>query len=82
VEAGPAGPYPRTPPVRLGAAPGEVLGALEHTSGGSQASHHAAMRAGFAARIGPFMTKDVAICLAERGVDPGLPIDVVRLALI
>jgi hypothetical protein len=37
--------------------------------------------ASFAARIGPFMKKDVAVCLeqaAERGVDPGLLIDVVR----
>ena len=46
-------------------------------SGGSQASHRAAARAdmaAFAARIGPFMKKDVAVCLeqaAERGVDPG-----------
>ena len=68
----------------LGVAPGELLGALEHMSGGSQASHRAAARADmaeFAARIGPFMRKDVAICLeqaAERGVDPGLLIDVVR----
>ena len=68
----------------LGVAPGELLGALEHMSGGSQASHRAAARADmaeFAARIGPFMSKDVAICLeqaAERGVDPGLLIDVVR----
>jgi hypothetical protein len=42
----------------------------------------------FAAQIGPFMSKDVAICLeqaAERGLGPGLLIDVVRrgpLALI
>jgi 3-hydroxyisobutyrate dehydrogenase-like beta-hydroxyacid dehydrogenase len=68
----------------LGVAPGELLGALEHMSGGSQASHRAGMRgsmAEFATRIGPFMSKDVAICLeqaAERGVDPGLLIDVVR----
>ena len=68
----------------LGVAPGELLGALEHMSGGSQASHRAGLRdsmAEFAARIGPFMSKDVAICLeqaAERGVDPGLLIDVVR----
>ena len=37
--------------------------------------------AAFATRIGPFMKKDVAACLeqaAERGVDPGLLIDVVR----
>ena len=75
----------------LGVAPRELLGALGHMSGGSQASHRAAMRASlaeFAARIGPFMGKDVAICLeqaAERGADPGLLIDVVRrgrLALI
>ena len=68
----------------LGVAPGELLGALEHMSGGSQASHRAGMRgsmAEFATQIGPFMSKDVAICLeqaAERGVDPGLLIDVVR----
>ena len=75
----------------LGVAPAQLLGALEHMSGGSEASHRAAARADmaeFAARIGPFMRKDVAICLeqaAERGVDPGLLIDVVRrgrLALI
>ena len=37
--------------------------------------------AAFATRIGPFMKKDVAACLeqaAERGVDAGLLIDVVR----
>jgi len=68
----------------LGVAPGSLLGALDHMSGGSQASRRAAMRANmaeFSARIGPFMSKDVAICLeqaAERGVDPGLLIDVVR----
>jgi len=68
----------------LGVAPGELLGALEHMSGGSQASHRAAAGADlatFATRIGPFMKKDVAVCLeqaAERGVDPGLLIDVVR----
>lgn len=68
----------------LGVAPASLLGALEHMSGGSQASHHAALRASmaeFAARIGPFMSKDVAVCLeqaTERGVDPGLLIDVVR----
>jgi 3-hydroxyisobutyrate dehydrogenase-like beta-hydroxyacid dehydrogenase len=75
----------------LGVAPGELLGALDHMSGGSQASHRAAVgadMAAFATRIGPFMKKDVAVCLeqaAERGVDPGLLIDVVRqgrLALI
>jgi hypothetical protein len=61
-------------------------------SGGSQASRRAAAGGGdmaaFATRIGPFMKKDVAACLeqaAERGVDPGLLIEVVRrgrLALI
>jgi 3-hydroxyisobutyrate dehydrogenase-like beta-hydroxyacid dehydrogenase len=68
----------------LGVAPEQLLGALEHMSGGSQASHRAAVRPdmeAFAVRIGPFMRKDVAVCLeqaAERGVDPGLLIDVVR----
>ena len=68
----------------LGVAPRELLAALEHMSGGSQASRRAATggtMAEFAARIGPFMKKDVTICLeqaAERGVDPGLLIDVVR----
>jgi len=69
----------------LGVAPRDLLGALDHMSGGSQASSRAAARGGsmaeFAARIGPFMTKDVAACLeqaAERGVDPGLLIEVVR----
>jgi 3-hydroxyisobutyrate dehydrogenase-like beta-hydroxyacid dehydrogenase len=68
----------------LGVTPGDLLGALEHMSGGSKASRMTAMggtMAEFAARIGPFMKKDVAICLeqaAERGVDPGLLIDVVR----
>jgi 3-hydroxyisobutyrate dehydrogenase-like beta-hydroxyacid dehydrogenase len=69
----------------LGVAPGQLLSALEHMSGGSQASHRAAAGGGdmaaFATRIGPFMKKDVAICLkqaAERGVDPGLLTDVVR----
>jgi len=68
----------------LGVAPAELLGALEHMSGGSQVSRRAAMRADlaeFGARIGPFMKKDVAVCLeqaAERGVDPGLLIEVVR----
>ena len=76
----------------LGVAPGQLLGALDHMSGGSQASRRAAAGGGdmaaFATRIGPFMKKDVAVCLeqaAERGVDPGLLIDVVRqgrLALI
>ena len=69
----------------LGVAPGQLLNALEHMSGGSQASHRAATGGGdmaaFARRIGPFMKKDVAVCLeqaAERGVDPGLLTDVVR----
>jgi 3-hydroxyisobutyrate dehydrogenase-like beta-hydroxyacid dehydrogenase len=74
--------------VRLGEALGvtqpELLGALQHMSGGSRASGRAAERgtmAEFAARIGPFVRKDVAVCLeqaAERSVDPGLLIDVVR----
>ena len=69
----------------LGVSPSELLGALEHMSGGSSASHRAAEGGGdmaaFATRIGPFMKKDVAACLeqaAERGVDPGLLIDVVQ----
>ena len=68
----------------LGVAPGEMLSALNHMSGGSQVSLRAAAgadMASFAARIGPFMKKDVAVCLeqaAERGVDPGLLVDVVR----
>jgi 3-hydroxyisobutyrate dehydrogenase-like beta-hydroxyacid dehydrogenase len=69
----------------LGVSPGELLTALEHMSGGSSASHRAAEgdgdMAAFATRIGPFMRKDVAACLeqaAERGVDAGLLIDVVR----
>jgi 3-hydroxyisobutyrate dehydrogenase-like beta-hydroxyacid dehydrogenase len=69
----------------LGVAPGDLLGALEHMSGGSQASHRAAERGSsmteFAARIGPYMRKDVAACLeqaADRGADPGLLIEVVR----
>ena len=68
----------------LGVAPGEMLSALNHMSGGSQVSRRAAAgadMASFAARIGPFMKKDVAVCLeqaAERGVDPGLLIEVVR----
>jgi 3-hydroxyisobutyrate dehydrogenase-like beta-hydroxyacid dehydrogenase len=69
----------------LGVAPGQLLSALEHMSGGSQASHRAAEGGGdmaaFATRIGQYMKKDVAACLeqaAERGVDPGLLIDVVR----
>ena len=61
----------------LGVAPGEMLSALNHMSGGSQVSRRAADgadMASFAVRIGPFMKKDVAVCLeqaAERGVDPG-----------
>ena len=68
----------------LGVAPGEMLSALNHMSGGSQVSRRAAAGAdlaSFATRIGPFMKKDVAVCLeqaAERGVDPGLLIEVVR----
>jgi len=68
----------------LGVAPGEMLSALNHMSGGSQVSRRAAVGAdlaAFATRIGPFMKKDVAVCLeqaAERGVDPGLLIEVVR----
>ena len=69
---------------QLGVAPGEMLSALGHMSGGSQVSRRAAAgtdMAAFATRIGPFMKKDVAVCLeqaAERGVDPGLLIEVVR----
>jgi 3-hydroxyisobutyrate dehydrogenase-like beta-hydroxyacid dehydrogenase len=68
----------------LGVAPTEMLSALNHMSGGSQVSLRAAVgadMASFATRIGPFMKKDVAVCLeqaAERGVDPGLLIEVVR----
>ena len=68
----------------LGVAPGEMLSALNHMSGGSQVSIRAAAGAdmvSFGTRIGPFMKKDVAACLeqaAERGVDPGLLIEVVR----
>lgn len=69
----------------LGVAPGQLLGALEHMSGGSRAGDRIAAGGGdlaaFAIRIGPFMKKDVTACLeqaAERGVDPGLLIDVVR----
>jgi 3-hydroxyisobutyrate dehydrogenase-like beta-hydroxyacid dehydrogenase len=68
----------------LGVTPGDLLGALGHMSGGSQASQRAALRADlaeFAARIAPFMKKDVAVCLeqaAERGVDPGLLLEVVQ----
>jgi 3-hydroxyisobutyrate dehydrogenase-like beta-hydroxyacid dehydrogenase len=68
----------------LGLAPAALLGALNQMSGGGQASRRAAEDASmaeFATRIAPFLRKDVAICLeqaAERGVDPGLLIDVVR----
>jgi len=69
----------------LGLAPEPLLGALNQMSGGSQASIRAATgsggMAGFAVRIAPYLKKDVAICLeqaAERGVDPGLLIDVFR----
>jgi len=68
----------------LGVAPGEMLSALNHMSGGSQVTRRAAEgadMAAFATRIGPFMKKDVAVCLeqaAERGVDAGLLIEVVR----
>lgn len=76
----------------LGVAPGQLLSALGHMSGGSRAGDRIAAGGGdmaaFATRIGPFMKKDVAACLeqaAEHGVDPGLLIEVVRrgqLALI
>jgi len=76
----------------LGVAPGQLLSALDHMSGGSSASHRVAEGGGdlaaFETRIGRFMKKDVAACLeqaAERGVDPGLLIEVVRrgqLALV
>jgi 3-hydroxyisobutyrate dehydrogenase-like beta-hydroxyacid dehydrogenase len=68
----------------LGVVPAEMLSALNHMNGGSQVSRRAADgadMAAFATRIGPFMKKDVAVCLeqaAERGVDPGLLIEVVR----
>jgi 3-hydroxyisobutyrate dehydrogenase-like beta-hydroxyacid dehydrogenase len=69
----------------LGVAPRQLLSALEHMSGGSRAGDRMAAGGGdlaaFATRIGPFMKKDVAACLeqaAERGVEPGLLIDVVR----
>jgi 3-hydroxyisobutyrate dehydrogenase-like beta-hydroxyacid dehydrogenase len=69
----------------LGVSPGQLLGALEHMSGGSRVGDRIAAGgadlAAFATRIGPFMKKDVAACLeqaAERGVDAGLLIDVVR----
>jgi 3-hydroxyisobutyrate dehydrogenase-like beta-hydroxyacid dehydrogenase len=68
----------------LGLAPEQLLSALNQMSGGSQASRRAAeggSMAEFAVRIAPYLKKDVAICLeqaAERGVDPGLLIDVFR----
>jgi 3-hydroxyisobutyrate dehydrogenase-like beta-hydroxyacid dehydrogenase len=68
----------------LGLAPEPLLGALNQMSGSSQASRRAAegaSMAAFAARIAPFLRKDVATCLeqaAERGVDPGLLIEVAR----
>jgi 3-hydroxyisobutyrate dehydrogenase-like beta-hydroxyacid dehydrogenase len=69
----------------LGVSPGQLFGALEHMSGGSRAGDRIAAggadMAAFATRIGPFMKKDVAACMeqaAERGVDAGLLIDVVR----
>ncbi len=68
----------------LGVAPEPLLGALNQMSSGSQASRRAAEHATmaeFAVRIAPFLSKDVAICLeqaADRGVDPGLLIDVAR----
>jgi len=68
----------------LGVDPGQLLAALNVMSGGSQVSRRAAVGAdmtAFATRIGPFMKKDVAVCLeqaAERGVDPGLLVEVVR----
>ena len=60
----------------LGVAPGDLLSALGHMSGGSQASDRAAVggtMADFGRRIGPFMKKDIAACLeqaAERGGRP------------
>jgi len=68
----------------LGVAAADLLTALGHMSGGSQASRRAAERGTmdeFADRIGRFMRKDVAVCLEqadELGADPGLLIDVVR----
>jgi 3-hydroxyisobutyrate dehydrogenase-like beta-hydroxyacid dehydrogenase len=69
----------------LGVAPSQLVSALEHMSAGSRAGDRIAAggadMAAFATRIGPFMKKDVAACLeqaAERGVEPGLLIDVVR----
>ena len=68
----------------LGLAPEPLLAALNQMSGGSQASRRAGeggSMASFGPRIAPYLRKDVAICLeqaAERGVDPGLLIDVAR----
>lgn len=74
--------------VRLGEALGitqeALLVALESMSGGSRASHHAEQSgtlAAFEARIGPFLRKDVAICVEqarEQGVESGLLLDVIR----
>jgi 3-hydroxyisobutyrate dehydrogenase-like beta-hydroxyacid dehydrogenase len=74
--------------VRLGEALGlaeePLLGALNQMSGGSQALRRAAeggSMATFGPRIAPYLRKDVAICLeqaTERGVDPGLLIEVAR----
>jgi 3-hydroxyisobutyrate dehydrogenase-like beta-hydroxyacid dehydrogenase len=67
----------------LGVAPAELLAALKYMSGGSQAAERAIGGTvdDFAARIGPFVRKDTAVCLeqaAEYGADPGLLIEVVR----
>jgi len=71
----------------LGIDPAGLLNALNVSSGGSSASGRMGTGAeagdldAFAARIGQFMKKDVAVCLEqaeERGVDPGLLLEVVR----
>jgi len=71
----------------LGIDPAGLLSAVNVMSGGSSASGRMGTGAeagdldAFANRIGPFMKKDVAVCLEqadERGVDPGLLLDVVR----
>lgn len=68
----------------LGIDPAALLSALEHTSGGSRASHEAAQDASldaFADRVRPFLHKDVAICVEyarEQGVDAGLLLEVVQ----
>jgi 3-hydroxyisobutyrate dehydrogenase-like beta-hydroxyacid dehydrogenase len=69
----------------LGVSPAGLLGALDHMSGGSSASGRMSAGGGdldaFTLRIGKFMKKDVAVCLeqaGERGVDPGLLLEVVR----